>query len=432
MSDNNWYETTGWYEPLKGNDSAKLLPAKKTYPRGKRGWTRARAIGLVVLMIALIVGSSLAFAKPRQDYFTFSWGTDDFSDALPDNREDFFDEYYDPVENPIGDSNIEKLEEKLDFSLKLESKTEDALSLQEIYSRCEESITAIYGYVEGEDGYFWGTGVVLSEDGLILTNAHIISGCDSATVKLSDDTEYEALLVGADTTSDLAVLKIEAEGLRPAVFGLSSELEVGDSVAAIGNPLGESFRSTLTDGIISAIERGINMNGYSMTLLQTNTALNEGNSGGALFNMYGQVVGITNMKMSSAYSSIEGMGFAIPSSTVKSVVNALVKDGEVRGRPSLGIVIGGIPQEAKEHYDLPDGLYVSEVREHSDAYHQGMRAGDVVTKVNFEPAESAEQINAIKNTLEVGDIMIFEVWRDGEILEFEVMLMDTNDVYADD
>ena len=173
------------------------------------------------------------------------------------------------------------------------------------------------------------------------------------------------------------------------------------------------------------------MNGYSMTLLQTNTALNEGNSGGALFNMYGQVVGITNMKMTSAYSSIEGMGFAIPSSTVRSVVNSLVKDGEVRGRPSLGIVIGSIPDEAKEHYGLPDGLYVTEVREHSDAYHQGMRAGDVITKVNFEPAESADQVNAIKNTLEVGDIMIFEVWRDGEILEFEVMLMDTNDVYAE-
>jgi len=431
MSENNWYETTAWYEPLKGNDGTKLLPAKKTYPRSKKGWTRARAIGLVVVMIALIVGTSLAFATPRQDYFTFSWGMDEPSEELPENWEDFFDEYYDPVENPIADTNIQKTEEKFDFALKLESKAEKELSLQELYKQSAESITAIYGYVDEEEGYFWGTGVVLSEDGLILTNAHIISDCDSATVKLSDDSEYEALLVGADTTSDLAVLKIDAEGLRPAVFGSSSELEVGDKVAAIGNPLGESFRSTLTHGIISAIERGINMNGYSMTLLQTNTALNEGNSGGALFNMYGQVVGITNMKMTSAYSSIEGMGFAIPSSTVRSVVNSLVKDGEVRGRPSLGIVIGGIPEEAKEHYGLPDGLYVTEVREHSDAYHQGMRAGDVITQVNFEPAESADQVNAIKNTLEVGDIMIFEVWRDGEILEFEVMLMDTNDVYAE-
>lgn len=431
MSENNWYETTGWYEPLKGDGKKSSLPGKKSYPHSKRGWTRARAIGLVVLIIALIVGTSLAFATPRKDYFTFSWDTDGFSDTLPENWEDFFAEYYDPVENPINQSNIARTEEEIDFTLKLESKADEVLTLQELYKQCEESITAIYGYVDGEDGYFWGTGVVLSEDGLILTNAHIISDCDSASVKLSDNSEYDALLVGTDTTSDLAVLKIEATGLKPAIFGSSSELKVGDNVAAIGNPLGESFRSTLTDGIISAIERGINMNGYSMTLLQTNTALNEGNSGGALFNMYGQVVGITNMKMSSAYSSIEGMGFAIPSSTVKNVVNALVKDGEVRGRPSLGIVIGGIPKEAQEHYGLPEGLYVTEVREHSDAYHQGMRAGDVIIRVNFEKAESADQVNAIKNTLEVGDVMIFEVWRDGEILEFEIMLMDTNDVYAD-
>jgi len=431
MSENNWYETTGWYEPLKSDGKKSSFPRKKSYPHSKRGWTRARAIGLVVLIIALIVGTSLAFATPRKDYFTFSWDTDDFSDTLPENWEDFFAEYYDPVENPIKQSNIEKTEEEIDFTLKLESKTDEILTLQELYKQCEESITAIYGYVNGEDGYFWGTGVVLSEDGLILTNAHIISDCDSASVKLSDNSEYDALLVGTDTTSDLAVLKIDAAGLKPAIFGSSSELAVGDKVAAIGNPLGESFRSTLTDGIISAIERGINMDGYSMTLLQTNTALNEGNSGGALFNMYGQVVGITNMKMSSAYSSIEGMGFAIPSSTVKNVVNSLVKHGEVRGRPSLGIVIGSIPKEAQEHYGLPDGLYVTEVRENSDAARQGMEAGDVITKVNFEKAESADQVNAIKNTLEVGDVMIFEVWRDGEIMEFEVMLMDTNDVYAE-
>ena len=431
MSENNWYETQGWYEPQQGSGNSKLLPAKKAHSRSKKGWTRARVIGLVVVMIALIVGTSLAFATPRQNYFSFSWGVDTPSEELPENWEDFFDGYCEPVESPITESNIEKFEEKLDFQLSLEHSSDQLLSLQQLYDQCEQSITAIYGYVDGEDGYFWGTGVVLSEDGLILTNAHIISDCDSATVKLSDDTEYEALLVGADTTSDLAVLKIDAEGLKPAVFGARSALQVGDSVAAIGNPLGESFRSTLTNGIISAIERGINMNGYSMTLLQTNTALNEGNSGGALFNMYGQVVGITNMKMSSAYSSIEGMGFAIPSSTVKTVVNSLVSYGEVRGRPSLGIVIGGIPGDVREHYELPEGLYVSEVRENSDAARQGMKAGDIITKVNFEPAESAEQINKIKNTLEVGDIMIFEVWRDGEILEFEIVLMDTNDVYKD-
>ena len=142
--------------------------------------------------------------------------------------------------------------------------------------------------------------MILSEDGLILTNTHVIDGCDTAKVELFDKTEYDARLVGADTISDIAVLKIDADGLTAASFGESKDLAVGDKVAAIGNPLGEAFRMTLTDGIISAIERGVSYKGRSMTLLQTNTAINEGNSGGALFNMYGQVIGITNMKMMSS------------------------------------------------------------------------------------------------------------------------------------
>ena len=201
---------------------------------------------------------------------------------------------------------------------------------------------------DGQSGYNWGTGVILSADGLILTNTHVIEGCDSAKVTLFDDREFEAKLIGADTISDIAVLKIEAAGLPAAEFGESGSLVVGDPVAAIGNPLGETFRSTLTDGIISAIERGISYKGRTMTLLQTNTALNEGNSGGALFNMYGQVVGITNMKMMSSYSSIEGIGFAIPSATVREVVNSIVRFGEVRGRPSIGITVGAIPPGGHE------------------------------------------------------------------------------------
>ena len=205
---------------------------------------------------------------------------------------------------------------------------------------------------------------------------------------------------------------------------------MGDRVAAIGNPLGEDFRSTLTDGIVSAIERGVQYNGHSMTLLQTNTALNEGNSGGALFNMYGQVVGVTNMKMMSSYSSIEGIGFAIPSATVCSVVNSLVQFGEVRGRPSIGITVGAIPDNAKEQYGLPDGLYVTAVTEGSDAEAKGILPGDVIMEVEHTPVTTTTEINEIKNKLRVGDSMSFTVWRDGEVLEFDVTLMDTNDVYG--
>ena len=279
-------------------------------------------------------------------------------------------------------------------------------------------------------GYNWGTGVILRPDGLILTNTHVIEGCDRATVTLYNDQAYEAKLVGADTISDVALLKIEAKGLPAAELGDSSTLRVGDRVAAIGNPLGESFRNTLTDGIISAIERGVQFNGRSMTLLQTNTALNEGNSGGALFNMYGQIVGVTNMKMMSSYSSIEGIGFAIPSSTVSGVVNALVRDGEVRGRPSIGITVGAIPDNAKEEYQLPDGLYITAVTKGSDAEAQGVLPGDILTAVNGTPVTTTEEVNDIKNRFKVGDKLHFDIWRDGEELEFDVLLMDTNDVYG--
>ena len=285
------------------------------------------------------------------------------------------------------------------------------------------------GYVDGEDGYYWGTGVILSRDGLILTNTHVIEGCDSATVTLFDDTSYEAKLVGADTTSDIAVLKIEARDLPVAVFGDSAELTVGEHVAAIGNPLGEEFRMTLTDGIISAIDRGINYNGHSQTLLQTNTALNEGNSGGALFNMYGQIIGITNMKMMSSYSSIEGIAFAIPSSTVRTVTDALIRFGEVRGRPAIGLTVGAIPQNAAEHYELPDGLYVSAVSKDSDAESKGIKTGDIITAVNGEPVTKTQDILDVKNALNVGDTITFTVWREGETFDVDVVLVDNNDIY---
>lgn len=430
MSENSWYDVSQWYEPAE----YKKIPAtaEKNVKKTKKGWTKARVIGLLVVLVALIAATSLAFATPREQNFSIIWGHDGgadfFDNAMPEDWEDFFDNYYTETENVINPSNIPTVELEDDFELSFAPAGEE-LTLQQLYTQCADSIVAIYGYVNDTDGYFWGTGVVLSEDGLILTNAHVIGDCDSAVVKLSDDSEYDALLVGSDTISDLAVLKIEAKGLQPASFGNSSALSVGDRVAAIGNPLDESFRSTLTDGIISAIERGVSIDGHSMALLQTNAAINEGNSGGALFNMYGQVIGITNMKMTSFYSSIEGIGFAIPSATVRSVVNSLTRYGEVRGRPSLGLVIGAVPSYAAEHYELPEGLYISEVVENSDAARQGMQAGDIITHVNFQPAESADQVNQIKNTLEVGDIMIFTVWRDGEELEFEVMLMDTNDLY---
>ncbi len=444
MSNNDWYSTQSWYEPLHRVEPAPA--AAQAAPKVKNRKKRVlRIVGGTVLLALLLVGSSLVFREketpqiikpgvqenlPTIDPFQGNDGTGDSVDDMPDNAHDFFDNFYQSTTTDVADINIPQAELPVDMKLELKPASGKELSLQQLYESCSKSIVAISGYTDGKLSYSWGTGVILSSDGLILTNTHVIDGSDTATVVLYDDRSYEAKLVGGDSVSDIALLKIDAEDLPAAELGESSAMQVGDKVAAIGNPLGEEFRMTMTDGIISAIERGISYNGHNMTLLQTNTALNEGNSGGALFNMYGQVVGVTNMKMMSSYSSIEGIGFAIPTSTVRVVGNSLLQYGEMRGRPSVGITVGAIPEAAAEEYGLPGGLYVTDVSKGSDAEIKGMQPGDVVTHVNGIAVSSTEEVAAIKNEMAVGDIMEITVWREGETIVFEIELMDTNDVYG--
>lgn len=425
MSNDNWYSSESWYAPLQSETET---PQQK--PRKKR--RGIRIAGLLCLTVLLIVATSLAFREPAAKSTPAPQESESpaVSDDLPENWKDFFATFYESVQTNTVDVNIRRNQAALDFTLSLQAAPENELTLKELYDSCSNSVVGITGYVNGKIGYSWGTGVILSSDGLILTNTHVIEDCDRAVVTLYDDSEYEATLVGADSISDIAVLKIKAKGLPAATFGESDSLSVGEHVAAIGNPLGETFRMTLTDGIISAIERGINYNGRSMTLLQTNTALNEGNSGGPLFNMYGQVVGITNMKMMSSTSSIEGIGFAIPSSTVCNVVNALIKDGEVRGRPAIGITIGAIPEQAVEGYDLPAGLYITDVTPGSDAAAKGLREGDILIAVNGQPVTTTAEVANIKDQFGVGDSLTFTIWREGETFDVDVLLMDTNDIYG--
>ncbi len=422
MSKKNWYSSGGWYEPLY----TPPVPRKSRGQKRRRlsfGWRLGIGLGLVV---GLIILSSLLFSgADTENPGDFIIG----SDEMPENWQDYFDEYYTEVEGLEAEIYLEKAASVPEFELEFAKPAEAELTLQQLYENCASSTVSIMGYVDGEEGYYWGSGIIISADGLILTNTHVISECDSALVKLYDDSEYDAKLVGADTASDIAVLKIEAKGLPAAQFGESAGLQVGDKVAAIGNPLGETFRMTLTDGIISAIERGIDYNGHSMNLIQTNTAINEGNSGGALYNMYGQVIGVTNMKMMSTFSSIEGIGFAIPSATVKMVVNSLIDFGEVRGRPSIGITVGPVTEYAADHYGIPNGLYVTDVSKGSDAESKGIMAGDIVTAVNGEPVETTDDILAVKSSLIVGDSISFTIWRNGESFDVDVILVDTNDIY---
>lgn len=428
----DWYAPMTWQEPAQ---AAPQAPVKK-----KKKWTRG--LGALCVLLVLIIASSLIFGGgkaatqavklplPSQPQTIPGDEGPDSQEEMPEDWREFFATFYETTETDQVEIHIARSQLPKSFRLQLSSASGQELSLRELYELRSQSIVAISGYKDGQSGYNWGTGVIISADGLVLTNTHVIDQCDRATVTLYDDRALEAKLVGADAISDIALLKIEASGLPVAEFGESGSLQVGDPVAAIGNPLGETFRCTLTDGIISAISRDINYRGRTMTLLQTNTALNEGNSGGALFNMYGQVVGITNMKMMSSYNSIEGIGFAIPSASVQEVVNSLVLFGEVRGRPSIGITIGPIPDNAMSHYDLPAGLYITDVVPNSDAAAKGIQAGDILTQVNHTPVTTTADVAAMKEGLQVGDTMLFTIWREGETFELEVALMDTNDIYG--
>jgi len=425
MSDNNWYDSESWYRPLHTPQQQ----IKAENPKKKYRWAWAAVI--LALAVLLIAGSSILFRDkapaqaPAQDTQTpYTEG------ELPQDWKQFFGGFFDPIQTEEVKIEIEKADLPIDFVLEPEEAEEGELLLQELYQNCAQSVVGISGYTGLDIAYSWGSGVIISPDGLIVTNTHVINGCDRATVTLYDDSEFEAKLVGADAISDIAVLKIDAEGLPTARFGQSESLMVGEHVAAIGNPLGESFRMTMTDGIISAIERGINYNGRTLTLLQTNTALNEGNSGGALFNMDGQLVGITNMKMMSSGANIEGIGFAIPSSTVCQVVNAILREGEYRGRVSIGITVGAISERYAQEYELPNGLLITAVSSGSDAEAKGLQPYDILLAVNGEEVSTTDQVGRIKDQFGVGDSLRLKIWRDGEIFEVDVQLMDTIDIYG--
>ncbi len=335
------------------------------------------------------------------------------------NIDDFISEYYTDVS---GKNGLARTEARSDLSITV-SEPGNELSLQEIYERiapCVVGLTAT-----SDRGSAWGSGVVIAPDGYILTNDHIIDTRDSATVSFSDGTELEAKLVAHDSQSDLALLKVEAENLAYAPFGDSDLLRAGDQVVAIGNPLGKDFQGTMTNGIISAISREVPYNGHTMTLLQTNAAINEGNSGGPLVNMYGQVIGITNMKMMSSDLSIEGIGFAIPTNMIQDIVEQLLESGYIPGRPSVGITVGAIPSNVAEYYDLPEGVYITEVAKDSGAEKAGLQPGDIITKAEGEAVDSTQALNAVKDTLQVGDSIHLTIYRDGQTLEKAIKLTET-------
>ncbi len=380
-------------------------------------------------LYALEAAEERVFGHAGDFDYSFGYGQDDGSGPYDARQYDDFREYFENYYATSSEIGLPAAPTGTGVTLRLNTAGKDALSLQEIYNKVSPSVVGVITYVDDLE-YSWGTGVVFDAGaGYVVTNTHILQGCNGAQVILTDGRELDAKLVGADEASDIAVLLVEEDGLTEAEFGRSASLQVGDQVAAIGNPLSQDYTGTMTNGIISAIDRNVTYGGHTMTLLQTNAALNEGNSGGPLINAQGQVIGITNMKiMSSYFTTVEGIGFAIPSAVVKQIVDQLIENGVVPGEPTIGIVAGAVSAEAMALYDLPEGVYVSQVSEGSDALEKGLAVGDVITAVNGEQVASVDQVNLIKEDMEVGDSLTLTVYRDGESFELDVELVDKADI----
>lgn len=299
------------------------------------------------------------------------------------------------------------------------SSTSTANSTSEIVKKTADSVVEISteSVVTGSFAQQYvqqgaGSGVIISQDGYILTNNHVINGANSVKVRLRDSTEYDATIVGSDSDNDIALLKVSATGLSPATFGDSNSLAVGDYVVAIGNPLGE-LGGTVTDGIISALARKVTIEDTQMTLLQTNAQVNPGNSGGGLFNANGELVGIVNAKQSA--TEVEGIAFAIPINNVLDILSDLKEYGYVTGKVDLGIDFTDITSdETAFYYGVNQtGCYVLSVDSGSNAEKAGVTRGDLVTKVNDTDVSSSSDITTALEKAEVGDTVTFTVSRRG-------------------
>jgi serine protease Do len=300
----------------------------------------------------------------------------------------------------------------------------EEMSVAEIYATYSGSVVCIE--VSTSSGTGAGTGFVITSDGYIVTAYHVIDGATDIAITFTDSTSYPATLIGGDEDNDIAVLKIDATDLTPVVLGDSTQLQVGDTVTAIGNALG-TLANTTTTGVISGLDRAIEMSdGTVINVLQTDCTVNSGNSGGPLFNAYGEVIGVVNAKYSSSGSSsaatIEGIGFAIPYADVKDKITDLIAYGYITGKPSLGITVSTVTALEAQRFNMVVGAYVNSVTEGSCAEAGGLKQGDIITGVDGTEITTYEELVNAKNQHSAGDEMELEVWRSGEELTITVVL----------
>lgn len=396
-------------KPLSGRAAV----VEKPLPRKKK----KTGLWIFLLCAAVLVGVSVgAYSFPWEEDAGTQSGGDGAGSSIPgiDGGYDFIipaEETFTGIQimtYPAGETRLTVAEAQ-----------GAALTPPEIYARVSPAVvTVVADMVSG--GSSVGTGVIFTRDGYMLTNYHVVQGGYACMVIAADNTRYEALYVAGDRASDLAVLKIMGDDLPVADIGNSAQLEVGDAVYAIGSPLGTELRGTFTNGIVSAVDREVDVDGRSMILIQTNTALNSGNSGGPLINQYGQVVGINTIKMMSDYSTVEGLGFAIPSLRVRKLVNELLTYGEVAPEPLLGITVEVLGTK------LPDGTVgarIQDITPGSASETAGLQSGDVIVSAGGEPISGSADVLRVRGWFSLGDRMPMRVWRDGVYLDVTLELL---------
>ena len=417
-------EVVSWYVRPEGQEVVDCYVQPRTLPSGaapqtprepekrsRKGlWSFLIAAG--VLVLAVVAATVVASLRGGGAVPPVDGGTGDGGDASS-------------IVNISGaeKTTIPRIQGEAGVSLVCTAPAGEKLSIQDVYEKVNPS-TVLVVADKGEQASI-GTGVIMTADGYIITNAHVISGGKDCWIALDTGYTYDAKLVGYSEERDLAVLKaVDAADLPAASFGDSDLCRVGDTVYAIGNPLGVELRGTLTDGIISAINRDVQVDGRIMTLLQTTAALNNGNSGGPLINEYGQVVGINTLKMSGNGSemeaTVEGLGFAVPISDACFVVNDIIANGRFRGVPVLGVMV-------IESTDNGGQVSIYTVSEGSGAEEAGLLPGDVLLRADGQTLHSIHDLMAVRRTHLVGDTMTLTVLRDGQTFDADVPLYASED-----
>lgn len=366
---------------------------------------------VTLLLVAFVVSMNRKPQKNPYDDYSIYFGTD--SDTATDTD--------------AGTHFAEKFTDYKDTELEqVSSSGKTALDATEVYERCAKTTVTIYTYTDNQikNPVGFATGTILTSDGFIITNEHVVDGSTNFTVTTHDNKEYEAVVVGSDAKTDLAVLKIDADDLTPAEFGFVSEMKTGEPVFTIGNPSG--LIGSITTGILSAPSRTVStVDPYTISHIQIDAPINTGNSGGEVLNKYGQVIGIVDMKYVVNYA--EGIGFAISIDEALPIVRDIIKNGEVTGRVKIGITYTSVSEERAKLIGETAGLHVTAINEKMPVAKSGLRVGDIITEINSYDVAHQEEFRKSIREMKIGDTIKMTVLRNGKTLEIETTVGSYND-----